>query len=142
MASPALDQPPYTLANLPYGVISTSSEPKPRCAVAIGKHALDLAKYAKAGKLFDIESGHNFMLAQLFSEPALNSFAALPWPTRRAVREKLQEDLKAGQVPADCLVELDGVTNHLPMKTSGFSDFYTSLEHCQNVSCPLRQPYS
>lgn len=134
MTSPALDQQPYTLANLPYGVISTPSNPKPRCAVAIGSHAIDLAAYAKPGRFFDLESGHNFMLAQIFSEPALNSFAALPWPTRRAVRQQLQDELKAGKVPAECLVNLSEVKNHVPMKMGGFSDFYTSLEHCQNVS--------
>ncbi|KAI7715458.1 hypothetical protein KC353_g6092 [Hortaea werneckii] len=134
MTSPALDQQPYTLANLPYGVISTPSNPKPRCAVAIGSHAIDLAAYAKPGRFFDLESGHNFMLAQIFSEPALNSFAALPWPTRRAVRQQLQDELKAGKVPAECLVNLSEVKNHVPMKMGGFSDFYTSLEHCQNCS--------
>ncbi|KAI6814655.1 hypothetical protein KC332_g11746 [Hortaea werneckii] len=134
MTSPALDQQPYTLANLPYGVVSTPSNPKPRCAVAIGSHAIDLAAYAKPGRFFDLESGHNFMLAQIFSEPALNSFAALPWPTRRAVRQQLQEELKAGKVPAECLVNLSEVKNHVPMKMGGFSDFYTSLEHCQNCS--------
>ncbi|KAK0366618.1 hypothetical protein LTR94_002664 [Friedmanniomyces endolithicus] len=134
MVSPALDELPYTLQNLPYGVISTSSETKPRCAVAIGQHAVDLAKYSKNGNLFDFESGHNFMFQQMFSEPALNTFAALPWATRRAVREKIQDDLENGKVPASCLVELKDVTNHLPMKMTGFSDFYTSLEHCQNCS--------
>ncbi|KAI6874191.1 hypothetical protein KC323_g769 [Hortaea werneckii] len=134
MTSPALDQQPYTLANLPYGVISTPTNPKPRCAVAIGNRAIDLAAYAKPGRFFDLESGHNFMLAQIFSEPALNSFAALPWPTRRAVRQQLQEELKAGKVPAECLVNLSEVKNHVPMKMGGFSDFYTSLEHCQNCS--------
>ncbi len=68
MISPALDELPYTVQNLPYGVISTSSETKPRCAVAIGQHAVDLAKYSKNGNLFDIESGHNFMFQQMFSE--------------------------------------------------------------------------
>jgi len=68
MTSPALDELPYTLQNLPYGIISTSSETKPRCAVAIGQHAVDLAKYSKNGNLFDIESGHNFMFQQMFSE--------------------------------------------------------------------------
>lgn len=133
MASPVRNQAPYTLQNLPYGIISTSSEPKPRCAVAIGHHAIDLAKYAKNGNLFDLESGHNFMFQQLFAEPALNTFAALPWPTRRAVREQIQSDLTNGKVPASCLVELKDVKPHLPMKMTGFSDFYTSLEHCQNV---------
>lgn len=33
---------PFTLHNIPFGVISTSSNPTPRCASAIGDHAIDL----------------------------------------------------------------------------------------------------
>ena len=68
MPSPALDKAPFTLRNLPYGVISTNSEPKPRCAVAIGDQAIDLSRYSKNGNLFNIESGHNFVFHQIFSE--------------------------------------------------------------------------
>ena len=50
------------------GVISTSAEPNPRCAVAIGTDALDLAKYAKTGKLSHLEAGHNYTFEKLFSE--------------------------------------------------------------------------
>ncbi|EMC94395.1 hypothetical protein BAUCODRAFT_546940 [Baudoinia panamericana UAMH 10762] len=134
MPSPSLDKQPFTFANLPYGIISTPTEPKPRCAVAIGDHAIDLAKYSKNGSLFEVESSHNFIAQQAFSEPALNTFAALPWSARRAVRERIQKDLKDDKVPASCLVELKNVTSHLPMKMGGFSDFYTSLEHCLNCS--------
>lgn len=68
MSSPALDQAPYTITNLPYGVISTKAEPRPRCAIAIGQHALDLKKYAESGKLSDLESGHNFKYEKVFAE--------------------------------------------------------------------------
>lgn len=34
---------PFTLQNIPFGVISTDSNPQPRCASAIGNHAVDLA---------------------------------------------------------------------------------------------------
>ncbi|KAK3719530.1 hypothetical protein LTR37_004388 [Vermiconidia calcicola] len=134
MASPALDKPPYTLHNLPYGVISTNAERSPRCAVAIGDMVLDLVKYAKAGKLTSLESGHNFSFEKIFAEPALNTFASLPWPTRRTVREQIQSDLQSGSVPSSCFEALKDVENHLPMKIGGYSDFYTSLEHCQNCS--------
>lgn len=50
------------------------------------------------------------------------------------MREQIQEDLQNGKVPEGSFVLLSEVTNHLPMKSTGFSDFYTSLEHCQNVS--------
>lgn len=66
-------------------------------------------------------------------QPALNSFAALPWPTRRTLREQIQSDLRNGKVPESCLVPLQDVENMLPMHIGGYSDFYTSLEHCQNV---------
>ena len=68
MASPALDKTPYTIHNLPYGVIKTKSDPKPRCAVAIGEHALDLAKYAQNGNLKSLESGHNYKYENIFGE--------------------------------------------------------------------------
>lgn len=55
MSGPALDKLPFTLANLPWGVISTPGS-SPRCAVAIGDHAIDLAKYASTGRLADISS--------------------------------------------------------------------------------------
>jgi fumarylacetoacetase len=73
----------------------------------------------------------------LNSQPALNTFAALPWDVRKAVRAQIQADLKDGKVPASVLVPLKDVTSHLPMKMTGFSDFYTSLEHCQNCSSEM-----
>lgn len=68
MSLPTLDTPPYTLANLLYGVIQTGSNSDPRCAVAIGEHAQDLKEYAKTGKLSSFESGHSFKLESTFVE--------------------------------------------------------------------------
>lgn len=70
-------------------------------------------------------------------QPTLNTYASLPWPTRRAVREQIQSDIKDGKVADDCFVPLKDVQNHLPMKINGYSDFYTSLEHCQNCSAGM-----
>lgn len=53
MPGPTLDKLPFTLANLPWGVISTPGT-SPRCALAIGDHAIDLTKYASTGRLADI----------------------------------------------------------------------------------------
>lgn len=38
---------PFTLDNIPFGVISTDSNTKPRCATALGDYAIDLAAYWK-----------------------------------------------------------------------------------------------
>jgi hypothetical protein len=50
MSVPALNKLPFTLQCLPFGVISTKDS-EPRCAVAIGDHAIDLSKYAQSGHL-------------------------------------------------------------------------------------------
>jgi hypothetical protein len=50
------------------------------------------------------------------------------------VRAQIRKDLESNDVPETCLLGLDEVTQHLPMAMQGFSDFYTSLEHCQNCS--------
>ena len=49
------------------------------------------------------------------------------------MREQIQSDLRDGKVLSSCFVPLSEVENCLPMKIGGYSDFYTSLEHCQNV---------
>jgi fumarylacetoacetase len=50
MSTLILDKLPFTLQCLPYGVISTADS-EPRCAVAIGDHAIDLLEYAHSGRL-------------------------------------------------------------------------------------------
>ena len=42
---------PFTIHNIPYGVISTEDNGKPRCATAIGDYAIDLAVYSQRGRL-------------------------------------------------------------------------------------------
>lgn len=56
MSAPVLDKLPFTLQCLPYGVISTKDS-EPRCATAIGDHAIDLAKYAQSGRLAGASDG-------------------------------------------------------------------------------------
>ena len=74
MSTPSLDQLPFTIDNLPYGVIKTSTEPSPRCAVAIGQYALDLTKYAKTNALSSLESGHNFKFESLFADVSVTGY--------------------------------------------------------------------
>ena len=45
MAPIVLDRLPHTIHSLPYGVVSTLRNARPRCAVAIGDHAIDLVEY-------------------------------------------------------------------------------------------------
>lgn len=45
---------PFTIQNIPFGVISTKANPTPRCATAIGQYAIDLGLYSRAGYLNEL----------------------------------------------------------------------------------------
>ena len=49
------------------------------------------------------------------------------------MRNTIIQDVLDSQIEEECLIPLDQVTMHLPMHIGGYSDFYCSLEHCQNV---------
>lgn len=132
-----IDNPPgspFSLANIPFGVISTTAKPNPRCATAIGPYALDLSSHTEEGHLAGLSSEINFQ--SIFSQASLNTFAALPQDLRKRVRERIIEDVERDRVSEKSLVRLDECTMHLPMKIGGYSDFYCSLEHMQNVLLP------
>ena len=46
---------PFTIDNIPFGVIRTAKDSTPRCASAIGDYAIDLSLYAQGGNLDNIE---------------------------------------------------------------------------------------
>lgn len=49
------------------------------------------------------------------------------------MRESLIQDIVKEKLPELCLVDPISVEMHLPFQIGGFSDFYCSLEHVQNV---------
>jgi fumarylacetoacetase len=143
---------PFTIRNIPFGVLSTKANPTPRCATAIGGYAIDLGVYSQMGHLSKL-SLHT-PIFEIFNQvgsipstdpkiecvmltppkPTLNAFAALSHSVRLDVRNTIIQDIEASQIEEECLIPLDLVTMHLPMHIGGYSDFYCSLEHCQNVS--------
>ena len=137
---------PFSLANIPFGIISTSSNKTPRPAVAIGRHCLDLHSFAAANgfpeALFDIS---------VFSHPTLNAFARLGRPVHRTVRKYLQ-DVFAEHTPypkilrdnlelrESALLRQSEVQMHLPMHIGDYTDFYAGKNHAFNLGCILRGP--
>ncbi|MBJ3774160.1 fumarylacetoacetase [Acuticoccus mangrovi] len=123
----------FPLNNLPFGVISTAGSP-PRCAVAIGDFALDLAALEADGRL---DAG-----APVFAADRLNPFMALGPAAWARVREQLTTLLAEGaETPIDdALVPLDAVTHHLPFAVSEYTDFYASKMHASNVGTMFRGP--
>ncbi|OJD22041.1 fumarylacetoacetase [Blastomyces percursus] len=152
MASSWLQIPkesPFSLSNIPFGIISTTTSPNPRPAVAIGDHALDLFVFASGGGFSQLSSFQQHL--DVFAQPTLNDFAALGRPVHRQVREYLQavfkedtpfpEVLKANEnLQQSALVLRKDVTNHLPLSIGDYTDFYAGLNHAYNVGALFRGP--
>ena len=136
----------FSLANIPFGIISTSTRDQPRPAVAVGEHALHLEDFANGGGFSDLDVD-----LSVFSKPTLNAFAALGRPVHRKVREYLQdifaEESKYSQLLKEnsglqksCLFPLESVKMHLPMQIGDYTDFFAGKNHAFNVGTMFRGP--
>lgn len=139
----------FSLANLPFGIISTKGDATPRAAVAIGDYALDLRTFAEGNGFSacpDVAARQD-----VFSEPTLNAFAALGRPFHRQTREYLRSVLAADTQHGSLLKDNDGLRknalillselkNHLPMRIGDYTDFYAGKNHAYNVGVLFRGP--
>jgi fumarylacetoacetase len=139
----------FSLANIPFGIISTAASQTPRVAVAIGDHALDLEAFA-ANNGFSALSTIQPHQA-VFSQPSLNAFAALGRPMHSVVRKYIQsvfaedtpypEVLKTNStLQKQSIYPLKEVHTHLPMKIGDYTDFFAGLHHAYNAGCIFRDP--
>lgn len=55
----------FTLHNIPFGVISTNDNDKPRCATAFGDFAIDLAMYWKDQSFTDSDQDQHHIFNQV-----------------------------------------------------------------------------
>ncbi|PYH92849.1 2-hydroxyhepta-2,4-diene-1,7-dioate isomerase [Aspergillus ellipticus CBS 707.79] len=131
---------PFTIDNLPYGVISTAENPTPRCATALEDDAIDLSALERDGYFKSIPG----FKGRVFSMPTLNTFASLSKETHTHTRAALTDLLSDDEIRKSYAIPLSQVQNHLPMETKNFSDFYCSFEHTRNYSelCALDIPRS
>lgn len=136
----------FSLANIPFGIISTASKPVPRPAIAIGDHVLDLQEFSASGAFSSLNID-----VTVFSKPTLNDFAALGRPVHRSVRKYLQEVFAENTNHADvlknnsslqdkALFKREQVTSHVPMHIGDYTDFYAGRNHAFNVGCLFRGP--
>ncbi|CAK7229835.1 hypothetical protein SBRCBS47491_007382 [Sporothrix bragantina] len=140
----------FSLANIPFGIISTSAVPAHRPAIAIGTHVLDLAAFAHGGGFARLTAFPHSQLG-VFAETTLNAFAALGRPTHRLVRQYLRdvfltetpypEALKANPtLQQTALLPLSGVQTHLPLSIGDYTDFFAGRNHAFNVGTLFRGP--
>lgn len=140
----------FSLANIPFGVITASSFSTPRIAVAIGDYALDINTFSKRGGFSKCGGATSQALSSL-NDTTLNAFAALGRPVHRTVRSYLQDVLRANtpypdvlseneSLKQEVLIPLGEVTNHLPMNIGDYTDFFAGRNHAHNVGTLFRGP--
>uniref|UniRef100_F6U354 Fumarylacetoacetase n=1 Tax=Equus caballus TaxID=9796 RepID=F6U354_HORSE len=131
----------FPIHNLPYGVFSTKSNPKPRIGVAIGDQILDLSV------IKDLFTGPVLSKHQdVFDQPTLNSFMGLGQAAWKEARGFLQNLLSASQARLRDDTELRkhaftpqaSATMHLPATIGDYTDFYSSWQHATNVGIMFR----
>lgn len=139
----------FSIANIPFGIITTSSDATKRPAVAIGDYALDLKVFSNAGGFSSRPEIQSHVT--VFASESLNAFAGLGRPFHRLVREFLQSvfraDTEVPQVLKDndrlretALLPRAEVQNHLPLTVGDYTDFYAGKNHAFNVGALFRGP--
>lgn len=134
----------FSLANIPFGIITSPLSKVPVPAVAIGDHALDLAVFSAHDGFSGLPLIHPNL--SVFS---LNSFAALGRSIHGYVRRYLQdvfsedtsypEALKNNKtLQKTALFHLREVRNHLPLHIGDYTDFYAGRNHAYNVGVLFR----
>jgi fumarylacetoacetase len=140
---------PFSLANIPFGIISTEANSTPRPAIAIGDFVLDLKSFAAGDGFSELPSVSSHL--NVFSATTVNDFAALGRSVHREVRRYLQAVLQDdGPHPAvlkdnaglrdKAVLAASSVKHHVPMRIGDYTDFYVGLNHAYNVGVLFRGP--
>ncbi|KAF3407735.1 Phenylacetate 2-hydroxylase [Talaromyces pinophilus] len=140
----------FSLANIPFGIITTPASPNPHAGIAIGDYVLDLYLFATHGGFSYLESFSSEQVG-LFSQSTLNQFAAAGQEFHKQVRRYLQDvfssvttvpqALRDNQAARDgALFPKEHVKTHLPMKVTGYTDFFAGKNHAYNCGCIFRDP--
>uniref|UniRef100_A0A3Q1FAV3 Fumarylacetoacetase n=1 Tax=Acanthochromis polyacanthus TaxID=80966 RepID=A0A3Q1FAV3_9TELE len=131
----------FSIHNLPYGIFSTSDNPKHRIGVAIGDQILDLS-VIKSLFRGPVISKHQ----DVFDQPTLNAFMALGYEAWKETRKTLQVLLSDCEstlkddvsLRSRAFVHQSAATMHLPADIGDYTDFYSSRDHATNVGIMFR----
>lgn len=122
----------FPVQNLPFGAFRTDSVRDARCGVAIGDRVVDVRS------VVDLFTGPAQAAAQACAAPVLNDLMALDSSSVSALRAQLSILLStAGKSERDrveaALLPLNAVELLLPVKVSGYTDFFASIHHATNA---------
>ncbi|HET7311108.1 MAG TPA: fumarylacetoacetase [Mycobacteriales bacterium] len=126
------DDSPFSLANLPYGVVLCDRLPGRRVVVRVGQQVLDLGRLAERGLLPGDE---------WWTTGSLNAFMASGAARWREVRSRLTDllvDTARMDDVSTALLPLDETTPVLPFEVADYVDFYASEHHASNVGRLMR----
>lgn len=140
----------FSLANIPFGIVTTSDNHAPRAVTAIGSHVLDLKvllDQTEAGGIFPYLKDHG----NVFDSPTLNKFAELGRDIHRQVRTTIQDLLSVdtkhpeflkdnADLRAMALLPKAKVMMRLPMQIGDYTDFYAGYHHAFGVGSMWRGP--
>lgn len=123
---------PFTIENMPYGVISTEANPRKRRATAFQDSAVDLAVLEEHSLFRGIPSFEQNVFSQVLTSVMLysyqsaahksyevsNVFASLPRTSQVEARKRIIGFLKNESLEPieECFIPLGEVTNHFPCR--------------------------
>ena len=132
----------FPIQNIPFGVFSTATDSRPRCATIVGDTVIDLEALYNAGLFEGVGLATN-----VFANGSLNAFMEHTRPVWRAARQRLVELLQEGgdsrlrdnaTLQAQAFHPVGQVFLHLPATVTEYTDFYSSREHATNVGIMFR----
>ncbi|TLS26894.1 hypothetical protein PpBr36_05017 [Pyricularia pennisetigena] len=119
----------FSVANIPFGIASSPRFPSPQPVTRVDNDVIFLHKLYEQGLLSSVPD----LPDGVFKYSTLNALAALPKTVHSAVREAIQKAWREGSVSSESKEDVSGVTMHLPVHVSDFTDFSCSLEHVKNA---------
>ena len=128
----------FSIHNLPFGIFSTKKKTK-RVGIAIGNYVIDLLVCNSLDVFNELKIQNS-----VFENNFLNNFIELGKDLTSQVRETIQFELtnigSKLKNNSDCIISMDSVEMHLPVKVGDYTDFYSSIEHASNIGSMFRDP--
>lgn len=121
----------FSIANIPFGIFSTASDPSRRAGTRVGDHVIDLWVLSAT-----VDLGVD---ASVFCQPTLNDFASLGQSAHALVRTRIIDEIERDGLKID-LVAVEDATMHLPMAIGDYTDFYAGIHHAAHAGALFRGP--
>jgi len=142
-------QSPFSLANIPFGIVSTPNSNRKVPATIVGQKVIVLSILAESGAFADLSIPKD--VVSTLQQSTLNDFAALGRGVHREVRACIQDLLREDtpyprllrdneRLRKEAILDVSEVENHLPLQIGDYTDFYVGLNHAYNVGCLFRGP--